>query len=254
MVLVLPLASACGNKRLDPHERSLFASSYGGSVAAILVNTPGESASAATLLDGYPMTQRGRGAEALGISATAGCLGAVFGVLVLAFTAPLLASLALRFGPAENCLLALFALSVISAIVKRNPVKGIISACIGLVLATVGTDHISNNIRFTFGLEPLEDGVPFIPTMIGLFAISQVLTLSEQNQAISRVELAGSGFLTGFKTTFKHPLTLIRSFIIGIWIGALPRLEGARLRSWPMPRRFESPRINPNSEREAPLE
>ena len=223
MVLVLPFSVGLqATSALILMSGVYLASSYGGSVAAILVNTPGESASAATLLDGYPMTQRGRGAEALGISATAGCLGAVFGVFVLAFTAPLLASLALRFGPAENCLLALFALSVISAIVKRNPIKGLISACLGLVLATVGADQISNSIRFTFGLEALEDGVPFVQTMIGLFAISQVLTLSEQNQTISRVELAGSGFLTGFKTTFKHPLTLLRSFIIGIWIGALP--------------------------------
>ncbi len=128
MVLVLPFSvSLQASSALILMSGVYFASSYGGSVAAILVNTPGESASAATLLDGYPMTQRGRGAEALGISATAGCLGAVFGLLVLAFTAPLLASLALRFGPAENCLLALFALSVISAIVKRNPMKGFIS-------------------------------------------------------------------------------------------------------------------------------
>jgi len=223
MVLVLPFSVGLqATSALVLMSGVYFASSYGGSVAAILVNTPGESASAATLLDGYPMTQRGRGAEALGISATAACLGTVFGVLVLAFTAPLLASLALRFGPAENCLLALFALSVISAIVKRNPVKGLISACIGLVLATVGSDEVSNSIRFTFGLRALEDGIPFVQTMIGLFAISQVLTLSEQNQAISSVELAGSGFLTGFKTTFKHPFTLLRSFMIGLWIGALP--------------------------------
>jgi len=223
MVLILPFSFT-----LKPASALILmsgvylASSYGGSISAILVNTPGESASAATLLDGYPMTRRGRGAEALGISATAGCLGAMFGLMVLAFTAPLLASLALRFGPAENCLLALFALSVISTIVKRNPIKGLTSACTGLVLATVGADQVSGDIRFTFGLQAIEDGVPFIQTMVGLFAISQVLTLAEENRPISRVELAGSGFLTGFKTTFKHPLTLIRSFIIGIWIGALP--------------------------------
>jgi len=223
MVLVLPFSFS-----LNPASALILmsgvylASSYGGSIAAILINTPGESASAATLLDGYPMTQRGRGAEALGISATAGCLGAMFGLMALAFTAPLLASLALRFGPAENCLLALFALSVISTIVKRNPMKGLISSCIGLVLATVGADQISGDIRFAFGIEVLEDGVPFIQTMVGLFAVSQVLSLAEQNRPISKVELAGSGLLTGFKTTFKHPLTLVRSFIIGLWIGALP--------------------------------
>ena len=223
MVLVLPFSfNLNATSALILMSGVYFTSNYGGSIAAILVNTPGEAASAATLLDGYPMTQRGRGAEALGISATAGALGGIFGLIVLVFTAPLLARLALRFGPPENCLLALFALSVISAVVKRNPIKGLISACIGLFLATVGMDLISGDDRFTFGLEAFKDGVPFIQTMVGLFAVSQVLILAEQDQSISKVELAGSGLLTGFKTTFKYPFTLLRSFIIGLWIGALP--------------------------------
>jgi len=223
MVLILPFSF-----QLDPASALILmsgvylSSNYGGSIAAILVNTPGESASAATLLDGYPMTQRGRGAEALGISATAGCIGAVLGLIALVFTAPLLASVALRFGPAENCLLALFALSVIAAIVKRNPIKGLVSAALGLVLASVGVDQVSGDVRFTFGLNVIEDGIPFVQTMVGLFAVSQVLVLSEQQRPISRVELAGTGLLDGFKTTFKHPLTLFRSFVIGLWIGALP--------------------------------
>jgi putative tricarboxylic transport membrane protein len=223
MVLVLPFSfNLNAASALILMSGVYLASNYGGSIAAILVNTPGEASSAATLLDGYPMTQKGRGAEALGISATAGALGGILGLVALAFTAPPLASLALRFGPPENAMLALFALSVISAIVKRNPIKGIVSACIGLALATVGTDLISGESRFTFGLDAFEDGIPFIQTMVGVFAIAQVVILAEQNQGISKVELAGSGLLTGFKTTFKYPLTLLRSFIIGLWIGALP--------------------------------
>jgi putative tricarboxylic transport membrane protein len=223
MVLILPFSFNLDRTSAMILMSGVYlASNYGGSIAAILVNAPGEAASAATLLDGYPMTQKGRGAEALGISATAGALGGILGLIVLVFTAPLLASLALRFGPPENCLLAIFALSVISAIVKRNPIKGLVSACIGLVLSTVGVDLISGDTRFTFGLDPFQDGIPFIQAMVGVFAISQVLILTEQDRAISKVELAGSGLLAGFKTTFKHPLTLLRSFIIGIWIGALP--------------------------------
>jgi putative tricarboxylic transport membrane protein len=223
MVLILPFSF-----NLDKTSAMILmsgvylASNYGGSIAAILVNAPGEAASAATLLDGYPMTQKGRGAEALGISATAGALGGILGLIVLVFTAPLLASLALKFGPPENCLVAIFALSVISAIVKRNPIKGLVSATIGLMLSTVGVDLISGDTRFTFGLDQFQDGIPFIQAMVGVFAISQVLILTEQDRAISKVELAGSGLLAGFKTTFKYPLTLLRSFIIGIWIGALP--------------------------------
>lgn len=215
MVLVLPFSfNLNATSAMILMSGVYLTTNYGGSIAAILVNTPGEASSAATLLDGYPMTQKGRGAEALGISATAGSLGGILGLIVLVFTAPLLARLALRFGPPENCLLALFALSVISAVVKRNPIKGLISACIGLFLATVGMDLISGDDRFTFGLEEFRDGVPFIQTMVGFFAISQVFILAEQDQAISKVELAGSGLLTGFKTTFKYPFTLLRSFII----------------------------------------
>jgi putative tricarboxylic transport membrane protein len=223
MVLILPFSFNMDRTSAMILMSGVYlASNYGGSIAAILVNTPGEAASAATLLDGYPMTRKGRGAEALGISATAGALGGILGLVVLVFTAPLLASWALRFGPPENCLLALFALSVIAAIVKRNPIKGIVSACIGLMLSTVGVDLISGDSRFTLGIEQFQDGIPFIQAMVGIFAISQVIILAEENRAISKVELAGSGLLAGFKTTFKYPLTLIRSFIIGIWIGALP--------------------------------
>jgi putative tricarboxylic transport membrane protein len=223
MVLILPFGfNLNATSALILMSGVYLASNYGGSISAILVNTPGEGASAATLLDGYPMTQRGRGAEALGISSTAGALGGILGLAVLIFTAPPLASLALRFGPPENAMLALFALSVISAIVKRNPIKGLVSATIGLLLATVGTDLISGETRFAFGLDIIEDGVPFIQAMVGVFAISQVMILAECDRGISKVELAGSGLLTGFKTTFKYPFTLLRSFIIGIWIGALP--------------------------------
>jgi len=223
MALVLPFSFNLGaGSALILMSGVYLASNYGGAIAAILINTPGEAASAATLLDGYPMTQKGRAAEALGISATAGTLGGMLGLVALVFTAPLLARLALRFGPPENALLALFALSIISAIVKRNPIKGLISGCIGLFLATVGMDLGSGEYRFTFGLDNLQDGIPFIQTMVGFFAIAQVIILAEYDRAISKVELAGSGLLTGVKTTFKYPLTLLRSFIIGLWIGALP--------------------------------
>jgi len=223
MALILPFSFNLGaGSALILMSGVYLASNYGGSLAAILINTPGEAASAATLLDGYPMTQRGRAAEALGISTTAGTIGGILGLVSLIFTAPLLARVALRFGPPENALLALFALSIISAIVKRNPIKGLISGCIGLLLATVGMDLGSGEYRFTFGFDNLQDGIPFIQTMVGFFAITQVIILAENDQAISKVELAGSGLLEGVKTTLKHPVTMFRAFIIGLWIGALP--------------------------------
>ncbi len=223
MALILPFSFNLGpGSALILMSGVYLASNYGGSLAAILINTPGEAASAATLLDGYPMTQKGRAAEALGISTTAGTLGGILGLVSLIFIAPLLARIALSFGPPENALLALFAISIISAIVKRNPIKGLVSGCIGLFLSTVGMDLGSGEYRFTLGLDNLQDGIPFIQTMVGFFAITQVIILAENDQAISKVELAGSGLLTGFKTTFKHPMTLLRAFIVGLWVGALP--------------------------------
>ncbi len=197
-------------------------STYGGSITAVMLNTPGDAANCATILDGFPMCEKGQGGVALGISATAAVVGGIIGIVVLIIFSPILAEFALKFGPAENFLVAVFALSIIASVIKGATIKGLISAILGLLFATVGYDVIVGYPRFTFGLDVLEDGIPFIQALVGLFAISQALSLSETTLAISKIgKLAGS-FWEGFKTYFKYPVTIVRSLLIGLWFGVLP--------------------------------
>lgn len=197
-------------------------SNYGGSITAIMLNTPGDASNAATILDGFPMCENGQSNVALGISATGAVVGGIFGLIILIFFSPLLAEFALRFGPAEYLLVAVFALSIISAVIKGATIKGLISASLGLMFAMVGYDVIAGHLRFTFGMDFLEDGVPFIQALVGFFAISQALALSETTLSISKVgKLAGS-FWTGLITYFKHPMVVLRSTVLGLWFGVLP--------------------------------
>ena len=209
-------------------------SNYGGSITSILVNTPGDASNAATILDGYPMCERGKGGVALAISATSAMVGGSIGMICLVFSAPLLARFALKFGPAEYFLTAILALSVIAAVVKGATLKGIIAAGLGLMLSTVGYDVVAGHLRYTFGWMPIEDGVPPIQTVIGLFAVTQALLLAESAGSISRIGKLVGGFWEGVITYFRHPYAVMRSAMIGLIIGILPAVgqTSAGLLAW----------------------
>lgn len=218
---------------LEPSHRLNFyfnlyrVSNYGGSITAIMLNTPGDGTNAATILDGFPMCENGKSGMALGISATGAFVGGIIGIIVLILFTPVLAEVALKFGPAEYLLVAVFALSIIASVIKGATIKGLISAGLGLMFATVGYDVIVGYRRFTFGMTFLEDGIPFIQALVGFFAISQALSLSETTLSISKVgKLAGS-FWEGFKIYFKYPMVIIRSAILGLWFGVLPAVGGS---------------------------
>ena len=148
---------------------------YGGSIAAILMNIPGCPASIMTTLDGYPMTQKGEGGRAIGIATTASFVGGTFGVLALMFIAPILARFALSFGPPEYAMLAFFGLSAIVMVAAKSIVKGFIGVVLGLLMATVGMDPVVSVPRFTFGSIDLMTGINYIPVVIGLFGLAEVL-------------------------------------------------------------------------------
>ena len=209
-------------------------SNYGGSITAILVNTPGDASNAATILDGYPMCEKGKGGVALALSATAAMVGGTIGMTCLVFFAPFLAHFALRFGPAEYFLTALFALSIIAAVVQGATIKGLIAAGLGLMLSTVGFDVITGHLRYTFGWEPIEDGIPLIQALVGLFAITQALCLAESAESISRIGKLAGGFWEGVITYFKYPYAIIRAAAIGLFIGVLPAVgqSSAGLLAW----------------------
>lgn len=147
---------------------------YGGSIPAILINTPGTNAAAATVLDGYEMQRQGRGGEALGISLYSGVIGALFGVTMLILLTRPLAEVALAFTPMAYFSLGLLGLSVIVSLSGKSLLKGLAAAIIGLMVATVGSDPISGVSRFTFGRPELLDGIAPILVMVGLFAVSEL--------------------------------------------------------------------------------
>jgi putative tricarboxylic transport membrane protein len=148
---------------------------YGGSIPAILIRTPGTNAAAATTIDGYEMARQGKAGEALGISLMAGLIGGLFGLAVLVLATEPLAEVALAFTPMAYFALAVLGLSVIASLSGGSLLKGIIGACLGLLVATVGTDPVSGVPRFTFGSPDLLGGVRPILVMVGLFAVSEML-------------------------------------------------------------------------------
>jgi putative tricarboxylic transport membrane protein len=147
---------------------------YGGSIPAILINTPGTNAAAATVLDGYPMKLQGRGGEALGISLYCGVIGSFVGLLMLVLLTRPLANLALAFTPMSYFALGVFGLSVIVSLAGASILKGLAAGLFGLMVATVGSDPVSGVPRFTFGQTDLLAGIAPILIMVGLFAVSEL--------------------------------------------------------------------------------
>lgn len=223
MALALPLTFSW-----DPATAFIFLctsyklSTYGGSITAVILNTPGDSSNAATVLDGYAMAQKGEGGIALGASCASAVVGGLIGTICLIFLSPFLARFALRFSAAEYFWVAIFALSVISTVLEEALIKGLISAGFGMVLATIGFDKIVGNLRFTFGMDVLADGVPMIQAMVGLFAITQAIELAETTEGISKIGKLTGGVWEGFRRYFRYPWNILRSTAIGLFIGVLP--------------------------------
>jgi len=148
---------------------------YGGSIPAILIRTPGTNSASATVIDGYEMAKQGRGSEALGISLMSGLVGGLFGLAVLVLCTESLAKVALAFTPAAYFSLGILGLSVIAGLSGGSLMRGLIAACIGLMIAFIGSDPVSGVQRFTWGSEDLLDGVKPILVMVGLFAVTEML-------------------------------------------------------------------------------
>jgi len=201
--------------------------SYGGSIPAILINTPGTPASGATVFDGFPMARQGKGDVALGLSIMSSFIGGTAGCLVLITVTPLIARAVLKFGPAEYFLLAVFSLTIIGAMGEGKLLKGLISCGIGLCLSFVGIDVVTGFKRFSYGSRYLMSGLSTIVVLIGIFAISEMISLTEKSESsISESEDPGTfaGVLKGCAQTFRYPVNLIRSSLIGCGVGAMPAL------------------------------
>lgn len=203
---------------------------FAGAITAILINTPGTSASATTCLDGYPMAQRGEAGRALGLAVVSSTVGGVFSVLVLMACAPILARAAYNFAPPEYFALTLFGLSMLISVGGGSAIKNLISGAFGILLATVGTDLLTSVKRFTFESPHLYDGIGFVPVMIGVFGISELIAqasrLNEKREHVTMdaIKLPSK---EDYRRVWK---TILRSSGIGTFIGVLPA-EGATVAS-----------------------
>ena len=198
------------------------AGTFGGSITAILINAPGAPPAVATAFDGYPMAKKGEAGRALGMAAVASVIGGVFSLLVFLLATPWLAEVALSFRPPEYFALAVFALSMLATVSGRSPVRNLIAGAVGVLIGTAGI-HLTTGVqRFTFGVPELADGVHFVPVLIGLFAMSELLsqsrTLNVLYERITSVVIR----LPSRDDFRKVRGTILRSSVIGTFIGILP--------------------------------
>lgn len=205
------------------------AGSYGGAIPAILLRIPGTSASVATILDGYPMAQRGDAAYALKIAVISGTFGSVFSGIVLILFAPPLAQISLLFGPAEYFWVAIFGLCTTAVMVGEQPIKGLFAACLGLLLGMVGEDDTSGSVRFSFGILELEDHLSLVAVLTGMFGIPPAIKMCEEaiKTGMSKEALKFKNAPSVIKEWKKYINVWWRTSVVGVIIGILPGAAGA---------------------------
>lgn len=197
-----------------------------GSITAILFNIPGRNCNAATLLDGYPMTQQGQARTAIGCSAAASALGSSFGVLVLILLMPFMRDSILAFGPPELLMLAIWGLTTLAVLTRESVIKGLAVAGIGLLMAFIGFDPRTAELRYIFGTLYLRNGLSLVPVFLGIFAIAEMIniTVSERQTISGKTmveELTGSVW-EGILSVFRNFGIFIRCSVIGTVIGMIP--------------------------------
>lgn len=202
---------------------------YGGAYAAILLNTPGTPSAIGTTFDGYPMAKRGDGDLAVTIACLASVFGGLVGALALLLLAPPLATAALAFGPVEYFWMAIFGLSLISALSTGDFFKGMIGAGFGLLISTIGISETSAEVRFTFGSSTLIGGVEIVSALIGLYCIPVLIDLVATAGRHLDTPEAGRGirFPEALSAMMRNKVNVIRSSVIGTLVGALPGAGGS---------------------------
>jgi putative tricarboxylic transport membrane protein len=225
VAILLPLTFT-----MDPTSAIVMLSSiywgalFGGAITSILFNIPGEAWSVATIFDGYPMAQQGKAAEALTAAFTSSFIRSLFAVLLITFLAPGIASFALRFGPPEFFAVYLLTFCSFVGLGREAKHKTVISMALGLLLAGVGMDTVFGQLRMTFGFSDLLRGINFLVSVIGLFGISEILLTMEERLALrghaARISLRVLWFV--WKDMPRYWVTLLRSSVIGAWLGITP--------------------------------
>ena len=199
-----------------------------GDITSILFGIPGEPTTAATIVDGHPMAKKGEAGRALGAALMSSLVGAIFGAFALALSIPVVRPLVLAFGSPEFFMLALLGITFVAALSGEDPLKGLVSGALGLLLATVGLDPVSGIERYTLGQLFLWDGIGLVPVTIGLFAIPEIIDLAVEQTSIARQQVGKiGGVMEGVKDTFRHWGLVMRCSAIGTYAGIIPGMGGA---------------------------
>jgi len=234
VAILIPLAFTLG---LKPETALIMLTAvyagamYGGRISSILLNIPGDEPAMMTCLDGYPMARQGKAAEALAISAIASFMGSLIATIGLILLAPLLARFALTFGPAEYFALFVLAFATLGGITGKNPMKTLMAAAIGLIIATVGIDLSTGTQRYTFGVLELYEGVDFIIAIVGLFAVSELLFFIEEKAGVGREMIKVNPLKLKWREIGSIFPTTVRGGVLGFIAGVLPG-AGASLGSF----------------------
>ncbi len=200
----------------------------GGSITAILLNTPGTAPNAATCLDGYPLAKQGKAGLAIGAAASANSIGGIIGTISVLAVLPIAKDLVLAFGPPEFFVLAVLGLITVATASRGKLLRGLITGALGLMISFVGYNDVVGGERFTLGIGYLWDGVHLVPALIGLFAVAEMINLSVKGGSVSgdarNVEI--TSMWSGALETFRHWPTVLRGSLIGTVVGAIPGVGG----------------------------
>lgn len=225
VAILIPLSFAFGldaTSALILLSAVYFGTMYGGRISSILLNIPGDEPAVMTTLDGYPMAQQGRAADALALSGVASFVGSTVAVIGLSLFAPMLARAAIHFGPADYFALYIMAFATIGGVAGVDPRKTLLSAAIGLMIATVGLDPISGIPRYTNGNFHIYDGIEPIVALVGLFAISEILVLLEKHLKDRSGAIPVDGWMPSLATILSAKWAMVRGSLIGFVAGVLP--------------------------------
>lgn len=198
---------------------------YGGSRSAILLNIPGAPAAIATGLDGYPLAKRGEAGAAIGLTTVMSVIGGFVGIFALAVGAPLVASFALKFGPRDYLMLAIWGILLVGSLSGGSLVKGIFAGALGVLIGMIGLDPMTAEGRFTYGSVQLSAGIPYVAAMIGFFGVAEVLVQLHQ-LAITPVKQNVKKIIPSWGLLKKYLPLSLRSSVIGVFVGALPGAGG----------------------------
>jgi len=229
LIMLLPLTLAVPVPTALAFMISLYCATHlAGGIPAILVKIPGTGGAAATTIDGYPMTQKGQAQQALVLCFTASVFGGLISTVVTIGLLPWLSKVGLYLRSVEMVVVMLFGLTLIAVIAAKDLLKGLIAGFFGLLIGVIGTDHIYNTPRATFGFLELYDGVPLVPALIGLFAISEALVMIESKLIVRRegqeraAEAHWADTVDGLRLSVKHWWHIVWTSFVGLIIGIVP--------------------------------